>query len=775
MTWAGGSVLGNTGNSETILLSDSESRWDAVEGEIHSRVGKMQNRLEELHSRLPQLNQRLEELHARLPELSAKVERAMERARARQEAARKAMEVSRESLEKSFEKLRELQPVAPVGVIAMADWDRGFKGEVAEEEIKEEFPAAKDSALVINTEFATVDVRAEDRESIVVQGLRKAGGDTQEEAREYLESVDLSVKKKGNGIHITGGLKRKKHETSRNDYRRIQITVLLPSYVKTNIKNKFGSVEVKGLQADLEIKNGFARTLLENTTGILEVQNEFSDITVSQHAGGGKVRGNFGKLVIDGWSGPLDVRSSYAPTKLSNLTVTDDINIKNEFAPIVLHLKEGINAVISAKTSFGKIQCDFPIEGKKTGTELKAQLGEGGPSIEISNQFSDIHLAGKEVKVSKVSLTTESSFEGAGMPSIPAVPHVEIPQITIPEINIPPISIPAIPAPPQHEDRETYAEEWTIPLEDLGKIDTAVIEHDHGDISVIGSESGPYEIRAKKRIWAESEERAKGVADQFSLEASYSRSTLKLESRRPDRLPPGVKGASVDYTVIIPTNMELRVNADHGNFEARDTKGDVEIEHDHGNVKLESIRGKITSTSDHGNLEASDITGDVEIKHDHGNVNLRSITGKVTHEGDHGNLNAEEVTSELVTIEQNHGKVELKNISGRVTCSTTHGDTMLDDAPGPLHLEYGHGNARILAERSLQGEWRIDGTRGHCYVVLPPKAGVNLSLDASNGSIKTSRPIEVERERRHESCKAELNGGGTPVTIAVHQGNITVE
>jgi len=752
--WAAGDAPEDATEPVSALATDEQTKWDEIESEMQSRISDMEKRMEKLHARL----------EARLPEVRAKLERAREQTRKAMSEAEKAMEASRRSLEATRLKIQALPAVPPVPLIAAADWEERFTGETAEEKIEREFSATKDSSLVINTKFAAVDVRAEDRETVLVKAVRKAGGKTQEEARENLEAIAVSVEQRGDEIHVTGDLKRRRDSERAQDFRRIQIEVLLPAYVKTDIKNKFGSVKAKGLQADLFVENQFGPTAVDNTKGALEIESEYTDVTVSQHSGGGRIKASFGKLVIDGWSGSLDAKISYVKAIVSKAaitetisianqfgpitidlqkaaegeTATNEINITNKYSPIVLRLPESADAEISARTSWGKVFCDFSIEGKKTGSQLNATLGQGGTSIQIANEFGDIRLSGENLQISSGSLTTEEPFE---MPSVPKVriPEIVIPEIHIPETRIPEISIPGAPTQAEQEEPETYAAEWAIPLEDLGKIDKVPIKHDHGDVTVIGSDSGPYEVRAKKRIWAESEERAQEVADQFSVEASYSDSTLELEGRRPERLPSGVRDARVDYTLTIPGDTALQVNADHGDFQARDIRGGVEIEHDHGNINLEKIAGRLTCRSDHGDLKVSDVDSDV------------------------------------VEIEHDHGELVLKNVSGGINCSNDHADTRLDGVRGPVTLEFGHGNARIVASDPLQGDWEINGNHGSCYLVLPSKAGVTLSLDAESGAIRTRLPIQVQRERRRQSAKAELNGGGTPITITVNHGDINVE
>ncbi|MFH1738906.1 MAG: DUF4097 family beta strand repeat-containing protein [bacterium] len=762
-------VSENSSGSEDTSLSNDSAIWDATkEEEMNLRSEQLRQRSRDLSERSAELNNRIPELNEQMRLKMAETQEKVEQAQLRMA---EAQEKSRQAQERVHEAIRNSR-------IASSNWDRKLRGEVAQDEIQEEFPVTQDISLVVDTEFALIDIRAEERETIFVHAIRKAEGETEEEARENLESVSLIVEQDGTDIRITGGLEG----SSDKWMRRIEVSVVLPSNVKIEVENKFGSVNVEGLQADVTITNGFAPVVVKNTKGALNIHAEYGEVSVSEHAGGGGVQAGFGNLTIDGWSGRLDAKNSYANTTLRNLTITDNINIKNQFAAIRVDLKKDTNANLSAKTTFGKIRCDIPMKGENAGTQLEATLGRGGPSIEILNSYGDILLAGDEVDISNVALRTDAPYKIPKIPPIPKIPKMStMPSINIPEIHI---DIPDIASmiaetaqSSSNHGSETYSEEWTIPLEDAARIRKTVITHDHGDISVIGADSGPYEIRAKRRIWAESEERAREIASQYSLKVSSARSTLEVEGIRPDSLPSGVKGArvDVDYVLTIPENMDLEADADHGDFEATDITGDVVLEHDHGNVSLEQIHGKISSDCDHGEFRASRIAADIEIKHDHGNLTMSNIEGKIICESDHGNVTAENVSGEVVVVEHDHGQVILKNVHGKIRCKNENGDTRLDSINGPLTLEFSDGNARIIGAETLVKDWEIKGTHGHCYIVLPRDAGVSLLLQTEKGKIQTSKGIQVEREKHREWVKTDLNGGGIPVRITVTKGNINLE
>jgi len=331
--------------------------------------------------------------------------------------------------------------------------------------------------------------------------------------------------------------------------------------------------------------------------------------------------------------------------------------------------------------------------------------------------------------------------------SIPKIPKidVQVPAIPAPAVVLPDVSgimedAFATAFGEKNKD-EACREEWTIPLEDLDDARMIDITHDHGNIVVAGSDSEPFQIVALKRIYGDSEERAKEVADQYTVETEYDRAsaTLKLRSVRPRRTPKGIDGAAVDYFVTAPKEISLKVDADHGNFEARSLRGDVEIHHDHGHVNLKNIEGRLYSETDHGNLTVDELVGEkIEIEHDHGNV-------------------------------------EVDNFAGLITCNVDHGNVILDDVCGPVQLNFEHGNARIVAVQRLSGEWEIEGGHGDCYFVLPPNANVNMALETHHGHINSRYAVEIHEERNYKTGDLERNGGGTPIRITVQDGDIQVD
>ncbi len=695
-----------------------------VSVEVQEIEQEIQKRIADVNERVAQATQRIPEMQKRVQE---RVAQASERA---MQVHQEALERSKQVLERQRERLAQMKKQLQKrksDILAFNEWENDFRGEIVEEKSEFEFPASEIGKLSVETQFASILVRAEDVDTIRISAVRQAGAPSQEEAQEELVTIELTVEKREGVLSV-----KNRMEGSSENVRRTEIVVVLPPNAETSITNEFGPMAIKGLAADLEIEAQFAPTTIEDTKGELDIRNEHSALTVRRHEGGGKVK------------------SSFSTVHLDDITITDDVHIQSDFSPIILTLAEKTEAEIRANAGkFGVIHSELPGADPQTGNQLKATLGDGGPRIELVTDFGDIHIEGENINVSDWSMISKPLVT---VPDMPSMPPMNMDVSVVPKV-------PRIPETPDIPDvsriiddaftaafgerrvEEAYREEWTIPIENPANLRMLDIHHDHGNIIVVGTESGPYDIQAVKRVYSDSEERAREVADQYTIEAEYRRATatLKIESVRPRNTPKGIDGAAIDYFVRVPKDISLNVDADHGDFEARSIRGDVDVHHDHGHVTLRDVRGGVYSEVDHGNLAINALVSDnLEIEHDHGNV-------------------------------------EVDDCSGPIECTIDHGDVILDDISGPLKLNYKHGNVRVVTDDDLQGEWEIEGRHGDCYLVLSSDAQASLSLETKHGEIKSTWPIEIQKERHYQTATVDRNGGGTSLGITVRGGDIRID
>jgi hypothetical protein len=244
----------------------------------------------------------------------------------------------------------------------------------------------------------------------------------------------ISVTKAGQGATIV------------NSYGAITLT---DSGGVSNVTNSFGAVTAAGVRGDLTIKNSNGAVDAHNVTGSAWLMNSFGAITASEigksleatgsngavranrvggtatvrnsfgatdieDAGGvdvtsgngavkaigvrgaAKVHTSFGGITIENVTGPVDASNSNGSITViaSAAGGCQPITLKTTFGPIKLALPGNANYNVSASTSFGGINTEFPVtvSGQTNSESIQGKIGNGGCELKITDSNGRIEI-----------------------------------------------------------------------------------------------------------------------------------------------------------------------------------------------------------------------------------------------------------------------------------------------------------------------------------------------------------------------------------------------
>lgn len=150
----------------------------------------------------------------------------------------------------------------------------------------------------------------------------------------------------------------------------------------TRIENKFGAVKARTIKGGLHIENGHAPVNAEDILGNIEVINSFSPVNIE----------NAGKnVIVKNRNGNITVKDILK--KESSLERL--VKLETSFGVARLTLSEHISARFEASTTFGKIDCDFPVYLESTSSKslkISGKLGDGKDKIEIEGKNTSIYI-----------------------------------------------------------------------------------------------------------------------------------------------------------------------------------------------------------------------------------------------------------------------------------------------------------------------------------------------------------------------------------------------
>ncbi|HYF75048.1 MAG TPA: hypothetical protein VD757_00560, partial [Candidatus Nitrosocosmicus sp.] len=297
--------------------------------------------------------------------------------------------------------------------------------------------------LKITNNFGDIKVLPADEKAIRVEAKVTVKCNDENRAREYAK--DAIEIKEGDVTEISP---RDPANWNKDDFAKAQVDfiVFVPKQVSVDAEGSFGDIEVEGIDGkcvlenkngeikasniggDVDIDNSFGDIKVNNVGGKADIANmngeisankisgsavlesHFGDIEAENISGDVKVTNNNGRITVNDVSGKADVTNSFGDINLDKINggaaveskngrieaeaVAGNAKIKNSFGDIYFKSESIDNGDIYAKTKFGNIDCEKPLQLNKEGQDTVAQgkLGTGQNRIELTTNNGNIDI-----------------------------------------------------------------------------------------------------------------------------------------------------------------------------------------------------------------------------------------------------------------------------------------------------------------------------------------------------------------------------------------------
>lgn len=278
----------------------------------------------------------------------------------------------------------------------------------------------------------------------------------------------------------------------------------------------------------------------------------------------------------------------------------------------------------------------------------------------------------------------------------------------------------------------------------------------HGNVHVQGTEKEKITINLQKTIWQSRQQEAEKVSHELSMNIIREPSQIILTTNRDQMSNTNFR---TDFTVTIPSNMEVKIRNAYGKVEASNV-GSSDITNPHGEVEVSNVKGELTLQNSykdvwvsgvhsncqietkHSSLKAVDITGDTRIRHRYGEIYLEQISGKVD-------------------IEGNNSEIKGNHLGGPVMIETSRKEvSLMDTGPAVIRCYHSSIEARKVHESlDIQNKYdhvRLEDIRGNLQV-----EGKSLEVTAKN-----IRGEKIFISSSHKDVKLEGFSGGTEIRLS---------
>ncbi len=258
---------------------------------------------------------------------------------------------------------------------------------------------------------------------------------------------------------------------------------------------------------------------------------------------------------------------------------------------------------------------------------------------------------------------------------------------------------------------------------------------------------------ARARTHNEAEERLRRISIdiEHSENRLYLREVESVEDRNqsfwdvldPDNWGRWNSDTWVDFELIVPREVNLRLETDEGKIDVKQIQGDLEIEVDEGDVRLTSIEfSDLIITSDEGDLYLNDMNGS---------------KGMLNIESDEGRIRIDNCQVEKFKVDSDEADVIVRKlIAGSIDINTDEGDIEIDF----VNLD--------------RGTYHIATDEGDVDLNIPQHSDFELRLETEEGMIRTDFSIRIEEMDNGARVRGVIGRDDSKIDVYTDEGRISL-
>ena len=212
---------------------------------------------------------------------------------------------------------------------------------------------------------------------------------------------------------------------------------------------------------------------------------------------------------------------------------------------------------------------------------------------------------------------------------------------------------------------------------------------------------------------------------------------------------------TVNYTIVVPAETELRGITGSGDLDVR------------------GIRGPASLTAGSGEIRAEDIGQDTQAVAGSGGIHLASIHGDVQATAGSGDLELSAIRGEI-RAQTGSGDVRVTQPGGAVNAGAGSGDLTITGASGDLRARTGSGDVTVDGNPLAKRYWEIHTGSGDVALHVPSSASFRLYARSSSGNIETDIPIIIEEKTSKHELRARVGDGQARVDVETSSGGIAL-
>jgi DUF4097 and DUF4098 domain-containing protein YvlB len=216
------------------------------------------------------------------------------------------------------------------------------------------------------------------------------------------------------------------------------------------------------------------------------------------------------------------------------------------------------------------------------------------------------------------------------------------------------------------------------------------------------------------------------------------------------------KDVSIDYTITVPADAEIRATTGSGDLEINGLKGPANFIAGSGDIKASKISGDVHATAGSGAIELSDIGGQVQATTGSGDITLDRIQGDSR-------------------LQASSGTLEITDPAGKLEATTGSGGITIRGASADIRIRTSSGDVNVDGNPGANNYWDFHTVSGDVVLHTPSSASFRLYARSSSGEIGAEVPVTMEGTSGKHEFQARIGDGKARVEVASSSGGISLK
>lgn len=209
---------------------------------------------------------------------------------------------------------------------------------------------------------------------------------------------------------------------------------------------------------------------------------------------------------------------------------------------------------------------------------------------------------------------------------------------------------------------------------------------------------------------------------------------------------------SIDYTIEIPADTEVRANTGSGDLSVEGVAGPVTTHVGSGDVDFKEIQGDVRAITGSGDVRLAAVQGSAEVTAGSGDIEMKSIGGRVR-------------------VTAGSGDITVSSPGSAITIRTGSGDIRVTGASSDLRIQTGSGTVTIAGSPSTGAYWELHAASGDVRLAVPTDASFRFNAQSRMGDIQSRLPMTILEQSKRE-LRAVVGRGAARVEVQTGTGDI---